>query len=79
MKHAQTLGMAERTHAKLKKIPKISVNGDRPQCDRYVDIAKMAKQHDIPRFVATFSNRDLSRKSPVQPTRPTIQKLEQAG
>ena len=42
MKHAQTLGMAERTHAKLKKIPKISVNGDRPQCDRYVDIAKMA-------------------------------------
>ena len=34
--------MVERTHAKLKKILKISVNADRPQWDRYVDIAVMA-------------------------------------
>ena len=31
MKHAQTIGMVESTHAKLKKILKISVNADRPQ------------------------------------------------
>ena len=42
IKHAQTIGMVERTHAKLKKILKISVNADRPQWDRYVDIAIMA-------------------------------------
>ena len=42
IKHAQTRGMIERTHAKLKKILKISVNADRPQWDRYVDIAIMA-------------------------------------
>ena len=42
IKHAQTIGMVERTHAKLKKVPKISVNADRPQWDRYVDIAIMA-------------------------------------
>ena len=40
--HAQTIGMVERTHAKLKNIPKISVNANRPQWDRYVDIAIMA-------------------------------------
>ena len=39
---AQTIGKIERTHAKLKKILKISVNADRPQWDRYVDIAIMA-------------------------------------
>ena len=42
IKHAQTIGMVERTHAKLKKNPKISVNADRPQWDCYVDIAIMA-------------------------------------
>ena len=42
IKHAQTIGMVERTHAKLKKILKISVNADRPQWDRYVDIGIMA-------------------------------------
>ena len=42
IKHAQTIGMVERTHAKLKKILKISVNADRPQWDRFVDIAIMA-------------------------------------
>ena len=42
IKHAQTIGMVERTHAKLKKILKISVNADRPQWDHYVDIAIMA-------------------------------------
>ena len=39
IKHAQTKGMVERTHAKLIKILKISINADRPQWDRYVDIA----------------------------------------
>ena len=42
IKHAQTIGMVERSHAKLKKILKISVNADRPQWDRNVDIAIMA-------------------------------------
>ena len=42
IKHAQTIGMVERSHAKLKKILKIHVNVDRPQWDRYVDIAIMA-------------------------------------
>ena len=42
IKHAQTIGMVERSHAKLKKILKISVNADRPQWDRYVDIAILA-------------------------------------
>ena len=34
--------MVERSHAKLEKILKIHVNVDRPQWDRYVDIAIMA-------------------------------------
>ena len=34
--------MVERSHAKLKKILKIHVYVDRPQWDRYVDIAIMA-------------------------------------
>ena len=42
IKHAQTIGMVERSHAKPKKILKIHVNVDRPQWDRYVDIAIMA-------------------------------------
>ena len=41
IKHAQTIGMVERSHATLKKILKISVKADRPQWDRYVDIAIM--------------------------------------
>ena len=42
IKHAQTIGMVERSHAKLTKILKIHVNVDRPQWDCYVDIAIMA-------------------------------------
>ena len=42
IKQAQTIGMVERSHAKLKKIIKIHVNVDRPQWGRYVDIAIMA-------------------------------------
>ena len=42
IKHAQTIGMVERSHAKLEKILKIHVNVDRPQWDRFVDIAIMA-------------------------------------
>ena len=41
LKHAQTIGMVEKSHAKIKKILKIHVNIDRQQCDRYVDIATM--------------------------------------
>ena len=41
--HAQTIGIVERSHAKLKKyILKINVNVDKPQWDKYVDIAIMA-------------------------------------
>ena len=39
VKHAHTIGMVERNHAKLKKILEISVKADRPQWDRYVEIA----------------------------------------
>ena len=42
IKHAQTIGMVEKTLAKMKKILKISVNAERPHWDRYVDIAIMA-------------------------------------
>ena len=42
IKHTQTIGMVERTHAKLKKILEISINADRPQWESYVDIALMA-------------------------------------
>ena len=62
IKHAQTIGMVERTHAKLKKILKISVNADRPQWDRYVDIAIMAHNttyHDSLKCSPTdFSRQD---------------------
>ena len=42
IKHAQTIAMVERSHAKLKKILKIGVNVDRPQWDRFVNIAIIA-------------------------------------
>ena len=42
IKHAQTICIVERSHAKLKKILKTHVNVDRPQWERYVDIAIMA-------------------------------------
>ena len=43
IKHAQTIGMVERSHSKLKKILKIHLkNADKPQWDRNVDIAIMA-------------------------------------
>ena len=62
IKHAQTIGMVERTHANLKKILKISVNADRLQCDRYVDIAIMAHNttyHDSLKCSPTdFSRQD---------------------
>ena len=42
LKHAQTMGMVERTHQKLKQILKINVTADTPQKDRFVNIAVMA-------------------------------------
>ena len=42
VKHAQTIGMVERSHQKLKQILKINVSADSPQWDRYVNIAVMA-------------------------------------
>ena len=42
IKHAQTIGMIERSHQKLKQILKINVSADRPQWDRYVNLAVMA-------------------------------------
>ena len=39
---AQTIGMIEKSHQKLKQILKINVSADRPQWDRYVNIAVMA-------------------------------------
>ena len=42
VKHAQTIGMVERSHQKLKQILKINVFADSPQWDRYVNIAVMA-------------------------------------
>ena len=40
--HAQTIGMTERSHQRLKQILKINVSADRPQWDRYVNLAVMA-------------------------------------
>ena len=42
VKHAQTIGMIERSHQKLKQILQINVSADSPQWDRYVNIAVMA-------------------------------------
>ena len=42
IKHAQTVGMIERSHQRLNKILKINVSADRPQWDRYVNLAVMA-------------------------------------
>ena len=42
IKHAQTIGMIERSHQRLKQVLKINVSVDRPQCDRYVNLAVMA-------------------------------------
>ena len=42
IKHAQTIGMIERSHQRLKQILKINVSADRPQWDRYVNLAVMA-------------------------------------
>ena len=42
IKHAQTIGMIERNHQKLKNVLKINVAADSPQWDRYVNIAIMA-------------------------------------
>ena len=42
IKHAQTIGMIERSHERLKQILKINVSADRPQWDRYVNLAVMA-------------------------------------
>ena len=42
IKHAQTIGMIEGSHQKLKQILKINVSADQPQWDRYVNLAVMA-------------------------------------
>ena len=42
IKHAQTIGMIERSHQRLKQILKINVSVDRPQWDRYINLAVMA-------------------------------------
>ena len=42
IKHAQTIGMIERSHQRLKQVLKINVSVDRPQWDRYVNLAVMA-------------------------------------
>ena len=42
IKHAQTIGMIERSHQRLKQILKINVSADRPQWDRYVNLSVMA-------------------------------------
>ena len=42
IKHAQTIGMIERSHQRLKQILKINISADRPQWDRYVNLAVMA-------------------------------------
>ena len=42
VKHAQTIGMVERSHQRLKQILKINVAADSPQCDKYVNLAIMA-------------------------------------
>ena len=41
-KHAQTIGMIERTHQKLKTILNIEIIAEQPQYDQYVNIAVMA-------------------------------------
>ena len=51
--YAQTIGMIERTHQKLKTILKININVDQPEWDQYVNMAVIAhntsyqKQTDI--------------------------------
>ena len=42
IKHAQTIGVIERNHQRLKQILKINVATDSPQWDRYVNFAVMA-------------------------------------
>ena len=42
VKHAETIGMVERSHQKLKQILKINVAADSPQWDKYVNLAVMA-------------------------------------
>ena len=40
-KHAQTIGLIERSYQKLKKIPNLNVSVDQPQWDQDVNIAVM--------------------------------------
>ena len=42
VEHAQTIEMIERSHQKLKQVLRINVSVDRPQWNRYVNIAVMA-------------------------------------
>ena len=42
VKHAQTIGMVERSHQKLKQILKINISADSPQWHKYVNLAVMA-------------------------------------
>ena len=42
VKHAQTIGMVERSHQRLKEILKVNVSADFSQWDRYVNLEVMA-------------------------------------
>ena len=51
VKHAQTIGMVERFHQRLKQILKINVSADSPQWDKYVNLSVMAHNttyHQLP-------------------------------
>ena len=70
VKHAQTIGMIEISHQKLKQILKTNVSADRPQWDRYVNVAVMP--HNVPPNFEMFSNRNFPWTRAVQRTRPQI-------
>ena len=41
VKHAETIGMLERSHQRLKQILKVNLSTDSPQWDKYVNLAVM--------------------------------------
>ena len=56
VKHAQTIGMIERSHQKLEQILKINISLDSPQWHKYVNMALMAhntKYHQAIRCTPT--------------------------
>ena len=80
IKHAQTIGMIERNHQKLKQILKINVAADTPQWDRYVNLAIMAHNttyhqtlkcspSEIFHGRVPYNALDLKYSNPLQPPR----------